>query len=164
MARRRKKSRRSIFQRVLRTLLLNAAITIAAILTCFALVKHWVIPAVNDSALSIATSQQQAIGKIQQDYQKTLQQQRHMQERQQQARQAAQLQKNQEEQRLAWERERLAAYLAEQEHKRIERKKQAWQRFYQRSPACQRDPTTVACANAHIAAMRQFEREYQDME
>jgi len=160
MARRRQKSRRSMFQRVLRTLLLNAAITVAAILTCFALVKHLVIPAVNDSAASIAASQQQAIGKIQQDYQKTLQQQRHMQERQQQARQAVQLQRNQEEQRRAWERERLA----EQEQQRIERKKQAWQRFYQRSPACQRDPTTVACANAHIAAMRQFELEYQDME
>jgi len=164
MARYRKKARRSMFQRVLRTLLLNAAIATAAILTCFALVKHLVIPAVNDSVASVAASQQQAIGKIQHDHQKTLQQQRHMQERQQQARQAAQLQKNQEEQRRAWERERMAAYLAEQEQKRIERKNQAWQRYYRRSPACQRASNTVACANAYISARRKFEQEYKEME
>jgi len=67
-----------------------------------------------------------------------------------------------QEERRIQEQQRLAAALAEQEHIRMERKSQAWEQFYQRWPSCQRDPNTVVCANAYIAAKRRFEREYVD--
>lgn len=39
-------------------------------------------------------------------------------------------------------------------------KEAAWQRFYKPSVACQRDPTTMPCANEHMKARKLFEVQY----
>jgi len=91
-------------------------------------------------------------------YQRSLQQQRNIAQQQAQERERQIMQKE----RRILEQQHLAAAVAEQEHIRAERKRQAWEKFHQRSPACQRDPNTIVCANAYIAAQRRFEREYVD--
>jgi len=73
MARRRKKSLHTRLQRVLRTLLLNMAITISAIATILILIKFVLVPALNDVIGNIATSGQKAIQEIQHNQQKSTQ-------------------------------------------------------------------------------------------
>ncbi|MGG4052161.1 hypothetical protein ABEW79_11030 [Delftia tsuruhatensis] len=51
---------------------------------------------------------------------------------------------------------------ARRERIRKERKSAAWERFYQPAEACKVDPGTMPCANAYMAAKKQFELQYRD--
>jgi len=158
MARRRKKSPGNFFLGLLRNLFLNSFFAIAAILLMLLWLKFIFNPVLNGVTSNMVTTQQNALQENQRVYQQSLQQQRNIAQQQVQERKRQIMQ----EERRILEQQRLAAAVAEQEHIRAERKRQAWEKFHQRSPSCQRDPNTVACANAYIAAKRRFEREYVD--
>lgn len=50
----------------------------------------------------------------------------------------------------------------QQEADRDARRQIAWERYYQPSPACKADSSTMACANAFMAAKKRFLEQYQD--
>lgn len=45
---------------------------------------------------------------------------------------------------------------------RQDRKQAAWEAFYQPHPTCKADPNAYGCANAYLAARKQFDSQYQD--
>lgn len=45
---------------------------------------------------------------------------------------------------------------------RQDRKQAAWEAFYQPHPTCKADPNAYGCANAFLAARKQFDSQYQD--
>lgn len=65
--------------------------------------------------------------------------------------------------REAKEQQRQQAFEeARQERIRKDRKNAAWERFYQPQEACKVDPGTMPCANAYMAAKKQFELQYRE--
>lgn len=72
--------------------------------------------------------------------------------------------RDEREERARMDRERDAAQRASAEAARAreERRRLAWERFYQPSAACREDPATLPCANAHMAARKRFDAEYVD--
>lgn len=54
-----------------------------------------------------------------------------------------------------------AAASVERERARVA-KEAAWKKFYQPSPACQADRSTMECANAYMRAKTQFEGTYRE--
>lgn len=58
--------------------------------------------------------------------------------------------------------DQVRAVLARQESERRKRKQQAWEAFYQPSPACRADSLSYGCADAHIRAKTAFEAQYRD--
>lgn len=45
---------------------------------------------------------------------------------------------------------------------RERRRSDAWEKFYQPSTSCLDDPSTVVCANEHMAARKRFDAQYKD--
>lgn len=76
--------------------------------------------------------------------------------------QRSQQRAEQQRQRDSEAREQQALEHARRERIRKERKSAAWERFYQPAEACKVDPGTMPCANAYMAAKKQFELQYRD--
>lgn len=63
--------------------------------------------------------------------------------------------------RDAQQRQEDQARAAAEARRQAERDKEAaWQRFYKPSLSCQRDPTTLPCANEHVKARKLFDIQY----
>lgn len=76
--------------------------------------------------------------------------------------------RRQREAQAAEQRRRQEAAQQEAQRAAVERQRaqrqaeaEAWRKFYQPSPACQRDSATVECANAFMRARKQFEQSYR---
>lgn len=86
----------------------------------------------------------------------------HLQKQSAQAEQARLARDREREERARLDRERAGERqaIAEVARAREERRRLAWERFYQPSVVCRDDPATLPCANAYMAAKKRFDAQY----